>query len=143
MLLDAVIENVRHYFPKEKYTEADYRRMVYLFRVRAAQDAVFGAFDCPDGGSVMARRSRSTTPLQALNLFNSTFVTGQSEALAERLRLEAGGDVSAQVRAAFELVYARQPDAFELEASRKLVQVEGLVAFARGLFNTSEFLFVF
>lgn len=143
MLVDAVIENVRHYFPKEKYTEADFRRMVYMFRVRAAQDAVFGAFDCPDGGSVMARRSRSTTPLQALNLFNSTFVSGQSEFLAERLRREVGESPDAQVRAAFGLVYARQPDAFEVEASRKLLQAEGLTAFTRGLLNTSEFLFIF
>jgi hypothetical protein len=143
MLVDAVIENVRHYFPKERYSESDFRRMVYLFRVRAAHDAVFGAFDCPDGGSVMARRSRSTTPLQALNLFNSTFVTEQSDYLAQRLQKEAGDQPGSQIRAAFNLVYARPPDAFELEASQKLVQSEGLSALTRALLNTSEFLFVF
>jgi hypothetical protein len=116
---------------------------VYLFRVRAAQDAVFGAFDCPDGGSVMARRSRSTTPLQALNLFNSTFVTEQAEFLAERLRRECGLEVEGQVRGAFALLYGREPDRFELEASRNLVQGEGLAALSRALLNTSEFLFVF
>jgi hypothetical protein len=143
LLLDAVIENVRHYFPKEKYTDADFRRMVYLFRVRAAQDGVFGAFDCPDGGSVMARRSRSTTPLQALNLFNSTFVNEQAAFLVESLQRGAGPAMDAQVRVAFERFYARPPDAFEMESSQKLVREEGLFALARALYNTSEFLFVF
>lgn len=115
--------------------------MVYMFRVRAAQDGVFGAFDCPDGGSVMARRSRSNTPLQALNLFNSAFVMQQAGLLAERLKV--AGDVRAQVRVAFSRFYAREPDDYEMGASVSMIEREGLVAFARALFNTSEFLFIF
>ena len=34
-LMDVVEENVMHYFPKEKFTPAEFRRMVYLFRIRA------------------------------------------------------------------------------------------------------------
>jgi mono/diheme cytochrome c family protein len=142
-LMDVVRENVRHYFPKEKYTPEEYRRMVYLFRVRAAQDGVFGAFDCPDGGSVMAKRSRSNTPLQALNLFNSTFAEGQGTLLQQRLEKEAGGHLSEQVRLAFELFYARRPDAWEQERSQAFVREHGLPSFVRALYNTSEFLFVF
>ena len=140
-LLDVVLENVRHYFPKESFSEKEFRRMVYMFRVRAAQDGVFGAFDCPDGGSVMARRSRSNTPLQALNLFNSNFVMQQSELLAERLNaLSTPEDL---VRSAFMRFYAREPDAFELASSVSMLKREGVIAFTRALFNTSEFLFVF
>jgi hypothetical protein len=142
-LLDVVRENVRHYFPKEKYTPEEYRRMVYLFRVRAAQDGVFGAFDCPDGGSVMAKRSRSNTPLQALNLFNSTFVAGQAAILEQRLREGAGAKTADQVQLAYRLFYARPPDAFELERSEEFIREHGLLSFARALYNTSEFLFVF
>jgi hypothetical protein len=142
-LMDVVRENVRHYFPKEKYTPEEYRRMVYLFRVRAAQDGVFGAFDCPDGGSVMAKRSRSNTPLQALNLFNSTFVGGQGELLEQRLQAEAGGQAAEQVQLAFRLFYARPPDGYELERSQNFIREHGLLSFARALYNTSEFLFVF
>jgi hypothetical protein len=140
-LLDVVLENVRHYFPKESFSEKEFRRMVYMFRVRAAQDGVFGAFDCPDGGSVMARRSRSNTPLQALNLFNSNFVMQQAELLAERLK--GLPTPQSQVQSAFGRFFAREPDSFELEASVAMVKKEGLVAFTRALFNTSEFLFVF
>ena len=142
-LMDVVTENVMHYFPKEKYTPAEYRRMVYLFRIRAAQDGVFGSFDCPDGGSVMARRSRSNTPLQALNLFNSTFITQQSDLLAKRLRTEAGESPEAQADLAFRLFYARPPDAFERRSSTEMIRAYGLQSFARALCNTSEFLFVF
>jgi hypothetical protein len=142
-LMDVVRENVRHYFPKENYTPEEYRRMVYLFRVRAAQDGVFGAFDCPDGGSVMAKRSRSNTPLQALNLFNSTFVAGQGTLLEQRLRAGAGAKTADQVQLAYRLFYARPPDAFELERSEGFIREHGLLSFARALYNTSEFLFVF
>ncbi len=142
-LMDVVRENVRHYFPKEKYTPEEYRRMVYLFRVRAAQDGVFGAFDCPDGGSVMAKRSRSNTPLQALNLFNSTFVGGQGELLQKRLEDESGAQSVEQVQLAFRLFYARPPDAYELERSEAFIGEHGLLSFVRALYNTSEFLFIF
>lgn len=142
-LMEVVEENVMHYFPKEKYTPADYRRMVYLFRIRAAQDGVFGSFDCPDGGSIMSRRSRSNTPLQALNLFNSSFSVQQAGLLAGRLQAEAGPDPAAQTRLAFQLCYARLPDVFEAAQSRDFIQLHGSHAFARALYNTSEFLFVF
>ncbi len=142
-LMDVVTENVMHYFPKEKYTPAEYRRMVYLFRIRAAQDGVFGSFDCPDGGSVMAKRSRSNTPLQALNLFNSSFITQQSDLLAKRLRAEAGESPDAQVSLSFRLFYSRPPDAYEQQKSVEMIHAHGLQSFARALYNTSEFLFVF
>lgn len=142
-LMEVVVENVMHYFPKEKYTPAEFRRMVYLFRIRQATDSVFGSFDCPDGGQVMPKRSRSNTPLQALNLFNSTFILQQSEFLATRLRQDAGDEPAAQVNLAFNLCYARPPDAFERELSVVMIREHGLVSFCRALFNTSEFLFLF
>ena len=142
-LMDVVEENVMHYFPKEKYTPAEFRRMVYQFRIRQTTDSVFSSLDCPDGGSVMPRRSRSNTPLQALNLFNSTFVLQQADLLAKRLAAEAGDMPDAQAALAFRLFYARPPDALELGNSAAMIRDHGLPSFARALYNTSEFLFVF
>ena len=142
-LMDVVEENVMHYFPKEKYTPAEFRRMVYQFRIRQTTDSVFGSFDCPDGGAVMPKRSRSNTPLQALNLFNSTFVLQQADLLAKRLAAEAGTAPEAQAALAFRLFYARPPDALELGNSAAMIRTHGLPSFARAMFNTSEFLFVF
>ena len=132
-----------HYFPKEKFSATEFRRMVYLFRIRQATDSVFGSFDCPDGGQVMARRSRSNTPLQALNLYNSTFVLQQAGILAERLQKEAGESPEAQVDLAFPLFYSRPPDAWEREQSAAMIREQGLPSFCRALYNSSEFLFVF
>ena len=83
------MENVRHYHPKQDFGPEDWRRMIYMTKVRQERDAVFGVFDCPDASQVMPKRSRSTTPLQALNLLNSRFVKQQAEFLAERLETEA------------------------------------------------------
>jgi len=142
-LMDIVEENVMHYFAKESFSPAEFRRMVYQFRIRQTTDLVFSSFDCPDGGQVMPKRSRSNTPLQALNLFNSTFVLQQADLLAQRLRTEAGNSPEAQVDRAFSLLYSRPPDTFERSESTTLIRDQGLPAFCRALYNTSEFLFVF
>ena len=78
-LLDVQAENVMHYFPKANPWEGYVRRMVYMNRIRQEQDAIFGAFDCPDGNQVMPDRPESTTPIQALNLFNSPSSWGRLE----------------------------------------------------------------
>ncbi len=142
-LLEIVEENVMHYFPKEETGPEEWRRMVYMNRVRQEQDGVFGSFDCPDGNQVMPQRNRSTTPLQALNLFNSRFVMAQSDLLAERLRREWGDQSADQVRGSFALFYGREPTPEEAEDSEALVREQGLESFCRALFNTSEFLFIF
>jgi hypothetical protein len=142
-LMDVVEENVMHYFAKEKFTPAEFRRMVYQFRIRQTTDSVFSSFDCPDGGQVMPKRSRSNTPLQALNLFNSSFVLQQSDLLAERLRKEAGEDPGSQTERAFALFFNRPPDEWEREQSAAMIAREGLNSFCRALYNASEFLFVF
>jgi hypothetical protein len=141
-LMNVVEENVMHYFPKETFTPAEYRRMVYQFRIRQTSDSVFTSFDCPDGSSVTPKRSRSTTPLQALNLFNSGFVIQQAELLAERLENETGGGIDDQITLAFQLFYGRLPDARERTITRELIEGHGLVSFARAMYNTNEFLFI-
>ena len=132
-----------HYFPKEKFGTPEFRRMVYLFKIRQEQDAVFGSFDCPDGNQVIPKRSRSNTPLQALNLLNSDFVLQQAGILSERLREECGTNGRRQIKRAFELFYGREADDFEIATSLEMIEAEGLQAFCRALYNTSEFLFVF
>lgn len=136
-------DNVYRYFPKETFGPTEMRRMVYLTRVRGEQDPVFGSFDCPNGNQVIPKRSRSNTPLQALNLFNSSFIQQQADLLADRLRRDAGEGAQQQIERTFELLFARHPDQFELEVSTQMIQDEGLQAFCRAMLNTTEFLFVF
>jgi mono/diheme cytochrome c family protein len=126
--------------PVESYGGDGLRRMIYAHKVRRERDAVFGAFDCPDGGQSTARRRESTTPIQALNLFNSRFTADEAAALAARVRAEAGPDATAQVRRAYQITLGRDPEGDELGEIVPVVSEHGLPALCRALFNSNEFL---
>lgn len=134
---------VRVYVPKEGYGPEDFRRMVYATVVRQRPDGVFGAFDCPDGGQIAPKRTRSTTPLQALNLLNSGFIQQAADLFAEYLKKEAGAAPEAQVRDAFRLAFQREPSADEVKSSAQFIRAESLPLFCRALLNSNEFVFVF
>jgi hypothetical protein len=63
--------------------------------------------------------------------------------LEKRLQAEAGEQSAARVQLAFQLFYARPPDAYEMERSLAFIGEHGLLSFVRALYNTSEFLFIF
>ncbi len=137
-LFEVERENVVHYHPKEETGPAEWRRMIYMFKIRQEQDAVFGVFDCPDGNQVIPKRSRSTTPLQALNLLNSRFTMQQAEKLATRVGAGERG-----IRRVFEILYGRAGREEEVADALSFVTEHGLVSFCRAMLNTNEFLFVF
>jgi len=141
-LLNVDRENVYHYHPKDDFGPAEFRRMIYSYKVRMEQDDVFGAFDCPDGSLVVPRRSVSTTALQALNLFNSRFVLTQSEILTERLARDAGPEVPRQIERAWQLAFNRAPSPDEIRDANSFAGEQGVLAIARALFNANEFLFI-
>ena len=134
---------VRVYAPRKEFGPPEFRRMVYGTVVRQRPDGVFGVFDCPDGGQIAPRRTRSTTPLQALNLLNSSFMMQQANFLAQRLEKEAGKDPKAQVRKAFALTLQRDPDREELAAGTKFIAEQGLTLFCRAMLNANEFVYLF
>jgi mono/diheme cytochrome c family protein len=133
---------VRVYEPKTQFGPAEWRRMVFMQRIRMRPEGVFGAFDLPDGGQVCPKRGRSTTAIQALALFNSQFVADQAEALAERLAREAGAGALAQVERAFALAFGRAPDDEERQAAEELIAAHGLAAFCRSVLNANELVFI-
>ncbi|MEZ5942093.1 MAG: PSD1 and planctomycete cytochrome C domain-containing protein [Planctomycetaceae bacterium] len=136
------LENVRHFHPKTSFGPEDWRRMIYMTKVRQEQDAVFGLFDCPDGNQVAPVRSRSTTPLQALNLLNSAFVQQQADIFAERLTEQGGPDTGSQIALAYQLCYGRAASADEVQAATEFIRTTSLKQFARAMLNSNEFLFV-
>src|SRR5205085_8401462 len=93
--------------PVESFGGDGLRRMIYAHKVRREREAVFGAFDCPDAGQSTARRRESTTPIQALNLFNSRFTIDEADAFAARVQTEAGTDARRQIRSAYQLALSR------------------------------------
>lgn len=135
------LENVRHYFPKKTFGPEDWRRMIYMTRVRQERDAVFGVFDCPDFNQVVPKRNRSTTPLQALNLFNSEFMQQQADQFAQRLQTERTTDTARVIRA-YELCYGRQPTKGELQSALQFMKATSWKQFTRALLNSNEFVFI-
>lgn len=128
--------------PVEKFNADGLRRMIYAHKVRREPEAVFGAFDCPDAGLSASRRSESTTPIQALNLFNSRFILDQSEAFAARVRREAGDDPASQIQRAYLLAVGRLPDPTEHSDALSVVETHGAAALCRAILNSNEFVFV-
>ncbi|TWU25365.1 Planctomycete cytochrome C [Novipirellula galeiformis] len=135
------LENVRHYHPKSVYGPEDWRRMIYMTKVRQEREPVFGAFDCPDASMVTPKRSRSTTPLQALNLLNSPFVMQQTGILATRLQQEADS-IPAQITRAWQLCFQRRPSQQEIRDSTRFIEQHGLDQFTRVILNSNEFVFI-
>ncbi|MES2598387.1 MAG: DUF1553 domain-containing protein [Verrucomicrobiota bacterium] len=128
--------------PVESFTGEGLRRMIYAHKVRREPEAIFGAFDCPDAGQSTAIRRASTTPIQALNLFNSRFTLDASEAFAARVKKEAGDDFAKQVTHAYQLALSSAPTSDELQDTEPVVRENGLAALCRALFNSNEFLFI-
>ncbi len=128
--------------PVESFSGDGLRRMVFSHKVRREREAVFGAFDCPDAGQSTARRRESTTPLQALNLFNSRFTLDESEALARRVNSIAGPNPAEQVRIAYQLALSRVPDRDEFTEGTQFVLKHGLPGLCRALYNSNEFLMI-
>ncbi len=131
-----------YYEPIDASGAAFHRRTVYRFSPRGGRSALLDTFDCPDPSSAAPRRSVTTTPLQALSLLNNSFALRMSEQFAARVEQEAGADLAAQVRQAWQYAIARYPDETEQQASLKLVQQYGLPMLARALFNTNEFVVI-
>ncbi len=130
------------YPPVEKFTSNEMRRMIYQHKVRMESVPVFGAFDCPDAGQSMPKRSRSTTAIQALNLFNSPFLLERAEKFAERVKGERPTSPIEQMDRAFALVLGRGATKTEQGAAVQTVEVHGLATLCRVLFNSNEFLFL-
>ena len=128
--------------PVEKFTANEMRRMVYAHKIRMEPVPIFGAFDCPDAGLPAPRRSQSTTAIQALNLFNSSFVIDQAEAFAKSVQAQAGESVEDQTDLAFRLAFGRPVSEAERISVRAVVNTHGLATVCRVLFNSSEFLFI-
>lgn len=133
---------VRLYEPKLEFEPADFRRSIYLLRVRMHPEPTFAAFDLPDGGLPCPRRGNAITPLQAFALTHAPFVLDVARHCAERLESERPDDLDAQLRRLFELAFSRHASEAEILAARAVARDHGLAIACRALLGTSEFLWL-
>ena len=118
------------------------RRTVYRINVQSAKSPLLETLDCPDPSTKTPRRTVTTTPLQALELMNNSFVVRQSRCFAERLSKEAGKSLPAQIALAYRLAFGRFPTQSELTRSSVLVKEHRLENLCWALLNASEFLYL-
>jgi hypothetical protein len=100
-------------WPVSKDTKDWDRRSIYVFTRRSVPYPLLEPFDMASTQQAHAKRAVTTTPLQALTLFNSDVVFGWSKDLAGRVIREAGSNESAQLDRLYEILYARTPDKLE------------------------------
>jgi len=127
------------------------RRSIYTFVRRSVPYPLTQTFDPADPSHAHQKRDVTTTPLQALTLFNSDVVFGWSQALAGRVITEAGNDESAQISKLYEILFSREPNKAEkvllkefLNSQEKVIQqkaVEGkfVIAIPTGVKESAAF----
>jgi hypothetical protein len=120
-----------------------YRRSVYLYNKRGMRLPLLSAFDQPDAITSCPVRPVSTHPLQALSLFNSSFMQEQSNAFAKRLQSDCKGGRTCEIDRAWHLTLSRPPRPNELVLAKKFLAGGGTVAeMSLALFNRNEFVYV-
>ena len=104
------------------------RRSIYIFSRRSLPYPLLQNFDPANPSQAHHKRDVTTTPLQALTLFNSDIVVNWSQALAGRIINEAGKDESAQLSRLYQILFAREPNKTEKAALKAfLAKEEGVV----------------
>lgn len=91
-----------------------YRRSVYTFWKRSVPHPAMFVFDAPFRETCTVRRTRTNTPLQALNLMNDPTYIEAARFLAERMLTDGGPTRDSRITHGYRLVLARAPRSAEL-----------------------------
>ncbi|MGM9487879.1 DUF1549 and DUF1553 domain-containing protein [Ideonella sp. YS5] len=105
------------------------RRSIYVFVRRSVPYPLLQTFDPANPSQPHHKRDVTTTPMQALTLFNSDIVFGWSQALAGRVINEAGKDETAQLNRLYQVLFSREPSKAERAALKEFLgQQEKVIA---------------
>jgi hypothetical protein len=127
--------------PPDKHEQN--RRGLYLYNKRSVRLPLFSAFDQPDAITSCPVRPVSTHALQALSLFNSSFMHEVAGDFAARLEKACGGNRACAVSTAWKLALSRPPRKEEDQLARSFLKSGGtLEDFCLALLNRNEFLYV-
>jgi hypothetical protein len=99
-----------------------YRRSLYTFLRRTAPYPMMTTFDATSREFCTVKRTRTNTPLQALNLLNDEAFLDMARALAHRMLTEVSGDLKTRLSYGFRLCVARPPSPAELAKLEQLYQ---------------------
>jgi hypothetical protein len=129
-----------YYDPIDPVGREYHRRSLYRFQPRGASPGLLDAFDCPDPAAAAPRRNATTTPLQAMTLWNGGFALRMAAALAQRIEQENPRDAALQAARVYQLLLQRRPSPTESDRAVRLIDAHGLPALCRAMLNSNEFL---
>mgnify|MGYP002629864682 CR=1 FL=1 len=95
-----------------------YRRTMYSYWKRSVPNPAMLAFDAPFRETCIVRRSRTNTPMQALNLMNDPTYVEAAEFLAQQMIREGGATVDSRLTRGFQMAIVRPPRNAELAVLR-------------------------
>jgi Protein of unknown function (DUF1553)/Protein of unknown function (DUF1549)/Concanavalin A-like lectin/glucanases superfamily/Planctomycete cytochrome C len=90
-----------------------YRRSLYVYRKRTVPQPELATLDAPSREVCQVKRSRTNTPLQALQLLNDVTYVEAARNLARRMLTEGGDTPADRIAFGFRLATARRPTADE------------------------------
>ncbi|NNE92787.1 MAG: DUF1553 domain-containing protein [Verrucomicrobiales bacterium] len=103
----------------------EFRRSIYVQVRRSRPLEMFQTFDAPDMTEPNCDvRPVTTVSPQSLLLMNNTVMREFAQYLAARLQSDGGPDVGTKIRAAWQLVYNREPSAEELKMATDFVAAQ-------------------
>jgi hypothetical protein len=120
--------------PKATYQQGTgddlHRRSLYTYWKRSVPHPSMLLFDAPFRETCALRRSRSNTPLQALNLLNDPTYVEAARFLGQRMMKEGGSSLDSRLNHGIRLLLSRQPKPQELAVLRSGYQraLEGFKA---------------
>ena len=112
--------------PKATYQQGSgddlHRRSLYTYWKRSVPHPGMLLFDAPFRETCALRRSRSNTPLQALNLMNDPTYVEAARFLAQRMIKEGGTSIESRLAHGFHLLLGRNPSQQELQVLTAAVE---------------------
>jgi hypothetical protein len=92
------------------------RRSLYVFTRRSIPYPILDSFNAASPQEAHSKREVTTTPLQALTLFNSELIFDWSKSLAGRVINESGEGEEARIDRLYEILFSRKADDAEKES---------------------------
>ena len=123
------------------HTAVSRKRSIYVYQQRTLSMPFLQTFDSLVCEDTRPMRRTSTTPLQALAMFNGKLINQEADHFAERISAHSTNPTE-RVKWAFLAGLGRHPSPDEVEDMLPFATDQNLNRLARIIFNTNEFVYV-
>lgn len=130
-----------------QYDAEGRKRSIYIYQQRTLNMPLLQTFDAPVCDESRPRRQLSTTPLQALAMYNGPLVTAEVAHFAKRVMTESDESTNGRIQHAIRIAFCRNATEDELAQLSEFFdsfenEQEAMISVCRVLYNSSEFLYI-